>query len=96
MGEECLTRNDLVKLVRGIRIFGNNIREYGRRVVMKHTLIVLLFSIAVYIILILIGNVIFPVTDNSIINRTVSGLLAVISVAVALLVTKKILIKNPK
>ena len=63
---------------------------------MKHTLIVLLFSIAVYIILILIGNVIFPVTDNSIINRTVSGLLAVISVAVALLVTKKFLIKNPK
>ena len=63
---------------------------------MKHTLIVLLFSIAVYIILILISNVIFPVTDNIIINRTISGVLAVISVSVALLVNKKILIKNPK
>jgi len=70
--------------------------EFGRRVVMKHTLIVLLFSIAVYIILILISNVIFPVTDNIIINRTISGVLAVISVSVALLVNKKILIKNPK
>ena len=86
----------MVKLVRGIRIFGNNIREYGRRVVMKHTLIVLLFSIAVYIILILISNAIFPVTDNVFINRTISGVLGVISVSVALLVTKKIIIKNPR
>lgn len=63
---------------------------------MKHTLIVLLFSIAVYIILILISNSVFPVTDNVIINRTILGVLAVISVFVALLVTKKIIIKNPK
>ena len=63
---------------------------------MKHTLIVLFFSIAVYIILILISNILFPVTDNIIINRTISGVLAVISVSAALLVTKKILFKNPK
>ena len=95
-GQVSLTRINLVKLVRGIHIFRNTIREFGRRVVMKHTLIVLLFSIAVYIILILMSNAIFPVTDNVIINRTISGVLGVISVSVALLVTKKIIIKNPR